>query len=210
MVPSRAFPRRTCVSLELQCSQHTRASRVAPLLSALSLQLRLPIRDQRQRRVDGFWLYRGHDETLAVGENVVVRGEEGLQNAPLRKRLDGTNRKGILPRHDFRRYEDSIGPAKEEFAAVASPARCSRARGGNLPLPFGLGEGSHVNLGPAGLVGNVRQPASVWGKLSARVRVGRIQVRERIAISCQGKYGNSRTVLPGLRAAVNYQKSPVG
>src|SRR5215470_5632602 len=51
------FHTRTCVSLELQCSQHTRASRVAPLLSALSLQLRRPIRDQRQRRVDGFWLY---------------------------------------------------------------------------------------------------------------------------------------------------------
>src|SRR5208282_5724916 len=96
---------------------------------------------QRQRRVDGLRLNRGHDETLAVRENVVGRGGEGLKYAPPRKRLDGPNRKRILPRRDLRRHQDPIRLAEEEFAAVAPPAWCSRARGGDLPLPFGLGEG---------------------------------------------------------------------
>jgi len=120
------------------------------------------------------------------------------RNAPLRKWLDGTNREGILPRHDFRRYQNPIRPAEEEFAAVASPAWRSSARGRNLPLPFGLGEGSHVNLGPAGLVGKIGQPASVWRKLSTGVRVGRVQVR---ALSASGRSVSSTA--PGFPRRVS-------
>jgi hypothetical protein len=52
-------------------------------VSALLLQLYWPIRNQRQRRVDGFRLYGRHDEALSGRGKRHNRGVEGLKYAPV-------------------------------------------------------------------------------------------------------------------------------
>src|SRR5687768_2577701 len=125
-----------------------------------------PVADEHDVAVPG----RGpdHDEPAAVRVDVVVRwSETGKRRAVIpfeehaRLRHRQLRRSRGCPPFGERSSHEAIAGSVEESAAVRRPHRLRAATGGYFPRFAPTGERSNIHLYLTGLVGDVREPATV-------------------------------------------------